>query len=401
MHAVGGSLEGSAAQPRPQLKPEPEPAREIPAGPSVKLRFVRLTADDQPPEAKPKPKAGQKPVGEFASHADAPWRAFKEDPGKRAASVESARRSSSGPGSPKMLAHMRQVRELHGTLGEIERRLAQDHRVPELIADAESKLQRTPASKTDGRYGAHITGEVGPPQEYTLAEVKADIKRLQQSRRQFKKCDMIGEKDALLSQLKAHRDLLQNLWAYVDTNGKKPRPQGVQVEARRWYAGAEGERQRRPVTGMQSALGRRQSTSKSFSTLIPKEQPGSMTPDDPHVIGVTNVNSRTRMLPDLSSSGGSLGELAMATLRSDATQDYGGVRRPMQLEKQEFLPPLRPSFDRSLARSRRSPYRMRKKGAHKQMSEVSSKHSVGLGAWQAPPEGWVRGQKSQLLHIPI
>ena len=126
-----------------------------------------------------------------------------------------------------------------------------------------------------------------------------------------------------------------------------------------------------------------------------------MTPDDPHVIGVTNVNSRTRMLPDLSSSGGSLGELAMATLRSDATQDYGGVRRPMQLEKQEFLPPLRPSFDRSLARSRRSPYRMRKKGAHKQMSEVSSKYSVGLGAWQAPPEGWVRGQKSQLLHIPI
>ena len=391
---MGGPMDGknnSSAQP----EPEPEPAGEAASVPAVKLRLVRLNADDQPPEAKPKTKGVEKPVD---AHVDAPWRAFKEEPGQRATSVAST--SSWRSNSPQMLAHMQQVRGLHGILGEIERRLAQDHRVPELIADAESKLTRTPASKTDGRHGAHITGEVGPAKEYVLAEVKADIKRLQQKRRQFVQCDMVAEKDTLLSQLKAHRDLLQNLWAYVDTGGKKLTPQGEQVEARRWYAGVEGERQRRPVTGMQSALGKRKSTSKSFSTLVPKEQPGVMTPDDPHVTGIVNPGamgstqkSRTRMLPDLSS--GSLGDLAMATLTQ--TQDYGGMRRPMQLEKQEFLPPLQPSFDRSLARSRRSPYRMRKKGAHKQMSEVSSKYSVGIGAWQAPEKGWARGQKSQVL----
>ena len=368
-----------------------EDSDEAAAAAPAKLRLVRLSADDQPPEAKPRSKPGQ-----AALRAEiAPWIAFvnKDVVKPKSRVANHSAMMGTREANDAMGAHLAEARDLHGILGEMERRLAQDHRVPELIADSDSKLTRTPASRSTQSKYTHITGDVGPPREYTLQEVKADIKRLQQRGAAWSRCDMLEEKELLLSQLKAHRNLLQSLWSYVDTAGGRKGSEAQ--EPKRWYAGAKGQRQQRPVTGItEQLLGKRRRTAKSFTALIPKSQEGltmGFTPEDTGLKSKSGLrhqrrsSSRTQKLPELSHGGGSSIEhgdrratadsgnssggwtatlAAMGASFSDSAgvQDYS-TRRPMQLERQEFLPPLQ-SSDRSLAKSRRSPYRMRQKAAH-------------------------------------
>lgn len=360
-------------------------------GRPMKLRLVRLSADNQ-----------QKGITSELN-AKEPWKDFAPNATSALSTVSelsNIQRDHDSQGGPQDA----ETRELYALLGEIQLRLAQDHRVPELIADTESKLTPTPASQSHGKY-AHIAGRVSSPREYTLVEVKADIKRLVQRSAAFHRCGMLKEKTVLLTQLNAHRDLLHNLWAFVDNGGAKGSATTGQ-EPKRWYAGS-GSRKQRPVTGITERLGRRQMTAKSFSALIPTTTHMVLTPDDPSVVGMINSSSYSmstaqgarasarsmvlanstqneprdvRRLSGVSQkSPASTAALrpgigAGGSMLSFSTVQDTGSRRPMQLERHEYLPPLQ-AHDRSLARSRKSPYRMRPKLGGS--SKVSSKYSVG------------------------
>jgi hypothetical protein len=363
-----------------------------PAGRPMKLRLVRLSADNQQIET-----AGlnvEEPWKDFAPTATATLRAVSE--------LSDIQRDHDSQGGPQDA----ETRELYALLGEIQLRLAQDHRVPELIADTESKLTPTRQSH------AHTTGSTGPPREYTLVEVKSDIKRLVQRAAAFRRCGMLKEKNVLLTQLSAHRDLLQNLWTFVDNGGIKGSATASQ-EPKRWYAGS-GPRKQRPVTGITERLGKQRLTAKSFSALIPATRGMVLTPDDPSAVGMTDsygysmstargarASARSMLLADSSQSGprqkrslpGVSQEAAKTAAVSPGTGTGTGAgfgasrsslsfsnvpdassRRPMQLEQHEYLPPLQ-AHDRSLARSRKSPYRMRSKLAAS--LAPSKKYSVG------------------------
>eukprot|EP01043_Picozoa_sp_COSAG02_P032362 COSAG02_NODE_2158_length_9635_cov_32.352139_8_plen_446_part_00 len=368
---------------------------DTPAGRPMKLRLVRLSADNQ-----------QKGIT-AELNAEEPWKDFVPNATSALSTVSelsNVQRDHDSQGGPQDA----DTRELYALLGEIQLRLAQDHRVPELIADTESKLTPTPASQSHSKY-AHITGRMSSPREYTLVEVKADIKRLVQRSAAFHRCGMLKDKTVLLTQLNAHRDLLQNLWAFVDNGGAKGSTIAAQ-EPKRWYAGSASRKQR-PVTGITERLGKQRKAAKSFTALIPTTTHMVLTPDDPSVVGTANsysysmstaqgarASARSMVLANSTqnesrdarrlSGDSQKSPASTAALRSrlgagagvggsmlsfSTVQDTGS-RKPMQLERHEYLPPLQ-VHDRSLARSRKSPYRMRPKLGGS--SEASSKYVVG------------------------
>lgn len=392
---------------------DPEKASD-PPGRSMQLRLVRVRPDDQ---TKPNNRGQRAEAPEL--NTEEPWKDFAATAMSTVSQFSDTQwdetESHGGPQDA-------ETRDLYALLGEMQLRLAQDHRVPELLADSESMLAPTPASQSHSKY-AHITGNVGPPREYNLVEVKADIKRLVQRGAAFRRCGMQKEQTKLLAQLSAHRDLLLNLWVFVDNGGHRHSATASQ-EPKRWYVGS-GPRKQRPVTGITERLGTKRLTAKSFSALIPTAQDMVLTPDGPSVVGTPNsygysmstvqrsgreARARARpiltpassrsgsrlagRLPDISQ--GSIGGAEAATggafhFEREATMGQEGSRlsvsyvpgsssrRPMQLERNEFLPPL-DARDRSLARSRKSPYRMRPKRGIASIgtsSAASQKYAVG------------------------
>ena len=136
---------------------------------------------------------------------------------------------------------------------------------------------------------------------------RGNLGRLQQRGAAWSRCDMLEEKELLVSQLKAHRNLLQSLWSYVDTAGGRKGSEAAQ-EPKRWYAGAKGQRQQRPVTGItEQLLGKRRRTAKSFTALIPKPQEGltmGFTPEDTGLKSKSGLRHQRRSSPAFSSSNG-------------------------------------------------------------------------------------------------
>lgn len=380
----------------------------------MQLRLVRVRPADQTNQHN----RGQRTEA-AELNAEAPWKSFAATALSTVSQFSDTQwDETDSHGGPQDA----ETRELYAMLGEMQLRLAQDHRVPELLADTESKLAPTPASQSHSKY-AHITGNVGPPREYDLVEVKADIKRLVQRGAAFRRCGMQQEQTKLLTQLSAHRDLLLNLWAFVDNGGHRE-PATASQEPKRWYVGS-GPRKQRPVTGITERLGTKRLTAKSFSALIPPAQDMVLTPDGPAVLGMSNSyghsmstaqqsgqgararakpvlvdssRSRSRLegrLPDISqgsmvgaaaATGGAFYFERAASIGPEESSRLSvsyvpgsSSRRPMQLERNEFLPPLE-ARDRSLARSRKSPYRMRPKRGITSIGmspATSKKYAVG------------------------
>ena len=275
------------------------------------------------------------PPASAASHAatqdETYWRSYRPQPTPPSGLVREA-----GEGLDP--AYMAEVRAMRLLLQEVERRLAADKRVPEVIADEQMELSQTPAA--EGVYG----GAAIVPREYTAKEVKNDIRRLQQHGSAWARCDLLRPKTRLVSQLRAHLQLLSSLWAHVDGETT------VDPElAMRWYVGSESK-ERRPVTGMAERLrgGAPRASPLSFTALLPREtesrgRPSMMTPSLPRLVE------------------------ALARQQED--------RRPMQLPPQEVAPSwhsgtnvLRSSVKSSASggggeRLSKSPYRLRHGGS--------------------------------------